>query len=257
MGYLHAGHLSLIKAARAQNDFVVVSVFVNPTQFGPGEDFEKYPRDIERDYRLAKSAGADIVFNPEPSEIYVPGSSTEVEVKGDITKKLCGASRPIHFKGVTTVVNILFNIIQPDRAYFGQKDAQQALIIQKMVKDLHIPVEIVVCPIVREEDGLAMSSRNIYLSPDERSQALSLSKGLRKAREYFISDREGCRIVENLKTAIRREIQNEPLAAIEYVEILDGSTLEDIASIEPGRTALAAVAVRFGKTRLIDNIVLE
>jgi len=257
MGYLHEGHLSLIRRAKAENDLVVISVFVNPTQFGPGEDFEKYPRDIERDYQLASSAGADIVFNPEVGEIYVPGASTEVEVKGNIQKRLCGASRPIHFKGVTTVVSILFHIVQPDRAYFGQKDAQQALIIRKMVRDLHMPVNVVVCPIVREKDGLAMSSRNIYLSPEERQQALSLNRGLKKAQGYLASGTEGCRTVETLKRIVREEIEKEPLAQIEYVEIMEAETLEDIEAIEPFRSALAAVAVRFGKTRLIDNTVLQ
>ena len=188
MGYLHDGHLSLIKSAKAQNDLVVVSVFVNPTQFAPGEDYESYPRDIHRDYLLAMEAGADAVFNPEADEIYVGGASTTVEVTGDITKKLCGASRPAHFKGVTTVVNILFNIVRPDRAYFGQKDAQQALIIKKMVRDLHMPVEVVVCPIVREADGLAMSSRNVYLSTQERRQAACLNAALQSAEDYLESD---------------------------------------------------------------------
>lgn len=254
MGYLHDGHLSLIKEAKANNDLVAVSIFVNPIQFGPGEDYEKYPRDIERDYRLARESGADIVFNPEVNEIYVPGSSTEVEVKGNLTKKLCGASRPVHFKGVTTVVNILFNIFRPDRAYFGQKDAQQAIIIKKMVCDLHIPVEIVVCPIVREKDGLAMSSRNVYLNPDERKQALALHRGLLKAREYLASGIDDCIRVDKLIHVIEQEIQKEQLAKVEYIQILDGDTLENIKYIEPSRKILAAVAVKFGSTRLIDNI---
>lgn len=257
MGYLHDGHLSLIEKARAENDLVVVSIFVNPLQFGPNEDYEKYPRDINRDYKLAWEAGADVVFNPEASEIYLPGSSTEVEVKGDLTKKLCGASRPIHFKGVTTVVTILFNMIQPDRAYFGQKDAQQAIIIKKMVRDLHISVEINVCPIVREKDGLAMSSRNVYLTPPEHQQALSLSRGLQKARAYLSSGADDCARVDKLISVIRREIETEPLAKVEYIEILDADTLETIDYIEPRRKALAAVAVRFGRTRLIDNVILS
>lgn len=256
MGYLHEGHLSLIKEARANNDLVVVSIFVNPTQFGPGEDYERYPRDIERDYKHAIESGADVVFNPEANEIYVPGSSTEVEVKGELTKKLCGASRPTHFKGVTTVVNILFNIVRPDRAYFGQKDAQQAIIVKKMVRDLHIPVEIIVCPVVREKDGLAMSSRNTYLNPDERKQAPALYRGLQQAQKYFLSGAPDSTHVEKLKAIIRQEIEKEPLADIEYIEILDGETLEDIECIEPHRNALAAVAVRFGSTRLIDNTIL-
>lgn len=256
MGYLHGGHLSLIKEAKAQNALVAVSIFINPIQFGPGEDYAQYPRDIERDYRLARDAGADIVFHPDVNEIYVPGASTEVEVKGGLTKKLCGASRPIHFKGVTTVVNILFNIVRPDRAYFGQKDAQQAVIIRKMVRDLHIPVEIVVCPIVREQDGLAMSSRNVYLNEQERTQALSLNRGLQKARAYLASGADNSTCVNTLIRMIAQEIQSQPLAEVEYIEILDGDTLDAIDYIEPCREALAAVAVRFGGTRLIDNTIL-
>jgi pantoate--beta-alanine ligase len=257
MGCLHDGHLSLIKEAKAHNDLVAVSIFVNPIQFGPGEDYGKYPRNIERDYRLAREAGADVVFRPEVNEIYVPDSSTEVEVKGGLTKKLCGASRPIHFKGVTTVVNILFNIVRPDRAYFGQKDAQQAIIIKKMVRDLHIPVEIVVCPIIREKDGLAMSSRNLYLNGQERTQALALNRSLQKAREYLASGAGDSTNVDKLISVIGQEIHKEPLAKVEYIEILDGDTLENIECIEPSRKALAAVAVRFGNTRLIDNAVLD
>lgn len=256
MGFLHGGHLSLIKAAKAQNDLVVVSVFVNPTQFAPGEDYESYPRDIDRDYQLAREAGADVVFNPNVDEIYIPGASTAVEVTGDITKKLCGASRPTHFKGVTTVVNILFNIVKPDRAYFGQKDAQQALVIKRMVRDLHMPVEVVVCPIVREADGLAMSSRNVYLSSDERQQATCLNEALQKAADYLGSGADDCGSVAQLIKIIEGHIQRQDLAAIDYVLILDGETLDDIELIEPGKSALAAVAVKFGKTRLIDNRVL-
>jgi len=257
MGYLHEGHLSLIKAAKAQNDLVVVSVFVNPTQFAPGEDYESYPRDIDRDYKLAREAGADVIFNPNVDEIYIPGSSTAVEVAGDITKKLCGASRPKHFKGVTTVVNILFNIVRPDRAYFGQKDAQQALIIKKMVRDLHMPVEVVVCPIIREADGLAMSSRNVYLNVDERKQATCLNDGLQKAADYLRSGADDCSSVAQLIKIIESHIQRQNLAIIDYIRILDGETLDDIEFIEPEKSALAAVAVRFGKTRLIDNRVLS
>ena len=257
MGFLHAGHLSLIREAKSHNDLVVVSIFVNPTQFGPGEDYAQYPRDIARDYRLAREAGADIVFCPEANEIYLSDSSTEVEVKGDLTKKLCGKSRPIHFKGVTTVVNILFNIVRPDRAYFGRKDAQQAIIIRKMVRDLHIPVEIVVCPIVREKDGLAMSSRNLYLNQEERKQALALKRGLQRARDYVASGADASIPVDELIRIIRSEIQKEPLAKAEYIEILDGDTLEEMQCIEPSRKALAAVAVKFGSTRLIDNMILN
>ena len=178
MGYLHEGHLSQIQKSKTDNDMAIVSIFVNPTQFGPGEDFEVYPRDFDRDSRLAEAAGADILFTPDVSEIYPQGSSTFVQVEGAITKKLCGSSRPTHFKGVTTVVNMLFNIVKPDKAYFGQKDAQQVGIIKKMVRELHMQLAIVTCPIIREADGLAMSSRNIYLSPAERKQALILNKAL-------------------------------------------------------------------------------
>jgi pantoate--beta-alanine ligase len=202
------------------------------------------------------AAGADIVFNPEVAEIYPPEASTAVEVTGEITHKLCGLSRPSHFKGVTTVVNILFNIVGPNRAYFGQKDAQQAIIIKKMVRELHMPLEIVVCPIVREADGLAMSSRNIYLSPAERQAALSLNRGLQKAQGYLDEGAEGCNMVAILTRIIKGEIAKEPLASIDYIEILDADTLADIEYIESDWKALAAVAVRFGKTRLIDNRIL-
>jgi pantoate--beta-alanine ligase len=257
MGYLHQGHLSLIRAAKSQNELVAVSVFVNPTQFAPGEDFESYPRDLARDYQLAMEAGADIVFSPEADEIYISGSSTSVEVTGNITKKLCGASRPAHFRGVTTVVNILFNIVKPDKAYFGQKDAQQALIIKKMVRDLHIPVEVVVCPIVREADGLAMSSRNVYLNPEERKQAVCLNQSLQKAEEYLQAGAADSGSVDALTKIIKSHIQKHELAGIEYVQILDGETLDELETIQPGKAALAALAVKFGKTRLIDNRMLS
>lgn len=257
MGYLHEGHLSLIKEAKAQNDLTAVSIFVNPTQFAPGEDYESYPRNIARDYELARQAGADVIFNPEAEEIYFPGASTAVEVTGDITKKLCGASRPTHFKGVTTVVNILFNIVRPDKAYFGQKDAQQALIIKKMVRDLHMPVKVIVCPIVREADGLAMSSRNVYLSPEERKEALCLNSGLQKAEDYLKSAHTDSRSTKKLIEIIKSHIQGHALAQIDYVSILDGETLDTLESVAPGKPALAAVAVNFGKTRLIDNRMLS
>lgn len=256
MGYLHEGHISLIERAKKENNLVVVSIFVNPTQFGPNEDFEKYPRDLERDMKLAAEAGADFVFNPEVAEMYPSGASTAVEVGGYITKKLCGASRPTHFKGVTTVVNMLFNITGPDRAYFGQKDAQQAVVIKKMVRDLHMPVEIIVCPIVRESDGLARSSRNVYLNKEERAEAPSLNRALEKAEEFLRSGSKGSFSTEKLIKTIEDEIEKQPLAKIDYVSILDGETLEDIECIVPGRAALAAVAVRFGNTRLIDNRLL-
>lgn len=252
MGYLHEGHLSLIKEARDHNDVTVVSIFVNPTQFAPGEDLDAYPRDFERDTRLAESAGTDILFFPNADEIYPTGSSTFVEVEGDITAKLCGQSRPTHFKGVTTVVNILFNLINPDNAYFGQKDAQQVAVIKKMVRDLHMAVTIVVCPIIREVDGLALSSRNVFLNLAERSQALVLSQSLAETKALYQSGETN---VKFLKENIVNHINNMPLAAIDYVDILDFETLEDILTITS--PALAAVAVRFGKTRLIDNIILD
>ena len=252
MGYLHAGHLSLINAAHAENDVTVLSIFVNPTQFAPGEDLDAYPRDFERDSRLAAAAGTDLLFFPDPSEIYPAGASTFVEVLGAITKKLCGQSRPTHFKGVTTVVNILFNLIQPTRAYFGQKDAQQVAVIKKMVRDLHLPIQLVVCPIVRETDGLAMSSRNVLLSPEERIQALILNQSLTSAKALYGS---GEHRVEILKEKIINQINTMPLTHIDYVEILDFDTLADIETITS--PALAAVAVRFEKTRLLDNIILD
>ncbi|UOO37502.1 pantoate--beta-alanine ligase [Oscillospiraceae bacterium CM] len=256
MGSLHEGHLSLIRAAKASCGLVIVSVFVNPTQFGPNEDFTQYPRDLDRDCRLAFSAGADAVFSPDVDEIYPPGAGTTVDVSGALSETLCGASRPGHFKGVATVVTILLNIVRPDTAYFGQKDAQQALLIKKMVRDLHMPVSVLICPIVREEDGLAMSSRNIYLSPDERREAVCLNAGLQKAADYLRSGQPDAYQTDKLVSIIKNCIKAQPLANIDYVEIRDSETLTDIREIAPGKTALAAVAVRFGKTRLIDNRLL-
>lgn len=252
MGYLHKGHMSLIERARSENDLVVVSVFVNPTQFAPGEDLESYPKDIEKDYKNSIEAGADIVFNPEACEMYGNDESTAVIVEGDITKKLCGASRPTHFKGVTTVVAKLFNIVKPTNAYFGQKDAQQVAVIEKMVRDLNFDINIIACELVREEDGLAMSSRNVYLSSEARKQALVLSKALFKARDMFI---DGERDAKKLKEFITSYINTSSLANIDYVEILDASELNEIEKID--RKVLVALAVRFGNTRLIDNIYLE
>lgn len=252
MGFLHEGHLSLIRRANMENDIVVMSDFVNPTQFGPNEDFASYPRNIERDTEMAMSAGADVVFYPSVREMYPNGSSTFVEVEGDITRVLCGASRPTHFKGVTTVVNMLFNMVQPDRAYFGQKDAQQVAVLMKMVRDLHIPVELVVCPIIREGDGLAMSSRNTYLSAEERKQAVVLNKALKKGKEAF---EKGETNVAVLTAVISEKINEMPLAVIDYVSIYDYPSLETIDTVQ--KKAIAAVAVKFGKTRLIDNIILE
>ncbi|MDD4604703.1 MAG: pantoate--beta-alanine ligase [Dysgonamonadaceae bacterium] len=252
MGFLHKGHLSLVKKAKEENQLVVVSIFVNPTQFGPTEDFETYPRDIQTDTRLAMEAGADVIFNPSTEEMYVPGSSTWVEVEGDITSVLCGASRPTHFRGVTTVVNMLFNIVEPDKAYFGQKDAQQAAVLTKMVQDLHMNVEIVVCPIVREEDGVALSSRNIYLNKEEREQAAVLNRSLQLVQEAYW---KGEKSVEALKELIVSNINQMPLAEIDYVNIYAYPSLKTIAKVE--EKAIAAMAVKFGKTRLIDNIILE
>ena len=252
MGFLHEGHLSLIRRAAKENDLVVVSIFVNPTQFGPNEDFETYPRDINQDTKLAYEAGADIIFNPSASEIYPKGSSTWVNVEGDITSVLCGASRPTHFQGVTTVVSILFNIVKPTKAYFGQKDAQQAAVLTKMVRDLHIDLELIVCPIVREADGLALSSRNTYLSNEERKEALVLYQSLLKAKEAY---QAGERDTEKLTQLITNTITSKPLAQIDYVSIYAYPTLQTITKIEDN--AIIAVAVHFGKTRLIDNIILE
>lgn len=252
MGFLHEGHLSLIHKAKAENDIVVMSDFVNPTQFAPNEDFESYPRNIERDEQLATAAGADVIFYPSVEEMYPGGSSTFVEVEGDITKVLCGASRPSHFRGVTTVVAMLFNIVQPQKAYFGQKDAQQAAVLIKMVTDLHMNIELIVCPIVREKDGLAMSSRNTYLSEEERAQAVILNKALSEAKNAFESGETN---VEKLKQQIKNKINEAPLADIDYVSVYEYPSLKPIETIKD--KVLAAVAVRFGKTRLIDNIILE
>lgn len=252
MGFLHEGHLSLIRRAKAENDIVVVSDFVNPIQFSPGEDFESYPRDIARDEEKAIGAGADLLFHPSAQEIYPEGCCTFVEVVGDLTKTLCGVSRPSHFKGVTTVVCILFNLVKPDRAYFGQKDAQQAAVLMRMTADLHMGIELVVCPIVREKDGLAMSSRNSYLSQEERAQAVILNRALEKGKAAFET---GETRVGELTGIIAAKISEMPLADIDYVSIYEYPSLKAIERV--GERALAAVAVRFGKTRLIDNIVLE
>lgn len=250
MGFLHEGHRSLIERAVKENDRVVVSDFVNPTQFGPNEDLEAYPRDIERDAALCTDAGASLIFNPEPSEMY-DNALTTVSVD-KITKVLCGKTRPVHFAGVCTVVSKLFNIVMPDRAYFGQKDAQQLCVVRKMVKDLNFDIEIVGCPIIREADGLAKSSRNTYLNDDERKAALCLSRGLSKGRKMID---EGETSVGKIKDAIRAEIESEPLAKVDYVEIVDYDDLSDIEVVKA--PMLAAVAVYIGKTRLIDNFIIE
>ena len=250
MGFLHEGHKSLIVRAAKENDFVVVSDFVNPTQFGPNEDFEAYPRDIEKDAELCESAGADIIFNPEASEMYDNALTTVTVDK--ITKVLCGASRPGHFAGVATVVSKLFNIVAPDRAYFGEKDAQQLMVIKKMVKDLNFDIEIIGCPIIREEDGLAKSSRNTYLNSEERQAALCLSRSLKLGKELIANGETSADVV---KSAIRAEIEKEPLSRIDYVEIVDLDTLEQAKRTDTG--ILTAIAVYIGKTRLIDNFIIE
>lgn len=253
MGALHEGHGSLIAAARKENELVIVSVFVNPTQFGPGEDLDAYPRTLEADCLLAEQMGADIVFAPTPKEMYPSEDMTWVEVTGDITKVLCGRSRPIHFRGVTTVVSKLFNLAQPDRAYFGQKDAQQVQVIKRMVKDLFFDVQLRIMPIVREADGLAKSSRNTYLSPEERQAGLVLSRSPHQAEALFQQgERNGAELVE----VVREMIAAEPLSEIDYVEIYELPDLTPLAGKITG-PCLLVVAVRFGTTRLIDNIILE
>ncbi|MDK2822382.1 MAG: pantoate--beta-alanine ligase [Clostridia bacterium] len=251
MGYLHEGHLSLIRKAKQDNDFVIVSIFVNPIQFGPNEDFEDYPRDLDRDYKLAIEAGANLIFNPSVEEMYPQEIKTFVEVR-DLTENLCGLSRPGHFRGVTTVVAKLFNIVQPDKAYFGQKDAQQVSVISKMVQDLNFDLEIVPCPIVRENDGLAMSSRNVYLKATERKSALLLSQSLFQAQELI---NKGERNAENIKDFITATLQKDEKCDIDYVKIVDFDTLKDIEILKGN--VLVALAVKIGKTRLIDNIIME
>ena len=253
MGALHDGHLSLVERCVKENDVCVVSVFVNPTQFGPGEDLEAYPRTLEADCILAGKMGADIVFAPAAKEMYPSADMTWVEVTGDITKVLCGRSRPIHFRGVTTVVSKLFNLAQPDRAYFGQKDAQQVQVIKRMVKDLFFNVQLRIMPIVREADGLAKSSRNTYLSQEERTAGLILSKSLRYAEELF---KQGERDSSRIAAETAKLIGSEPLSEIDYVEIYELPDLKPVAGDITG-SCLLAVAVRFGTTRLIDNVILE
>lgn len=250
MGYLHEGHLSLITRAVAENDRVVVSDFVNPIQFAPNEDLESYPRDIEADSRLCDGAGASMIFNPEPEEMYAPGFCTFVDMNG-LKYELCGKSRPIHFSGVCTVVSKLFNIVQPDRAYFGQKDAQQLAIIRQMVRDLNMPLEIIGCPIIREEDGLAKSSRNTYLNPEERKAALILSKTIALGQKLV---EEGERDSEKLIAAMKANIETEPLAKIDYVDVVNAVTVERIPTLTG--EVLVAMAVYIGKTRLIDNFTV-
>ncbi len=247
MGFLHEGHLSLLKEGRGQGDLLVLSIFVNPTQFGQGEDFEDYPRDLERDSELAAAVGVDVIFAPTAADMYPNGYATYVNVEG-ITEILCGASRPGHFRGVCTVVCKLFNIIQPQVAIFGTKDFQQLAVIRRMVNDLNMPVEIVGMPIFREADGLAMSSRNVYLSPEQHRQALSLSRAIRDARELVRGGDTDC---ADLIRRITGQISTQPEAVIDYIKICHQTTLEDQQAVDENSVLL--LAVRFGSTRLIDN----
>lgn len=250
MGALHAGHLSLVRAARATGGAVVVSIFVNPTQFGPNEDFAKYPRTFEADCAALEREGVDVVFAPSPEEMYRSGASTFVDVEG-VSSRLDGASRPGHFRGVATVVSKLFNIIGPDRAFFGQKDAAQVAVLKKMVRDLNLPVELVICPIIREPDGLAMSSRNRYLSPEDRRQALVLHRALKEVQRLV---QHGVTSASDLVAAAEAVLATEPAVRVDYCKVVHTDTLEDVPDVQSG--ALVAVAAFVGTTRLIDNLVL-
>ena len=251
MGYLHEGHGSLISTARKENDKVVVSIFVNPMQFGPTEDLESYPRDLEKDSAFCESLGADLIFHPEPSEMYHEGFSSFVDMSV-LTEELCGLSRPVHFRGVCTVVSKLFHIVQPDRAYFGQKDAQQLAVIRHMVDDLNMDIQIVGCPIIREADGLAKSSRNTYLSKEEREAALVLSKSIALGRGLV---EDGETDTAKIVKAMSEFIEKEPLAKIDYVKAVDGLTMQQIPTVK--KPMLVAIAVYIGKTRLIDNFIYD
>lgn len=250
MGYLHEGHKSLMDAARKGNDKVVVSIFVNPMQFGPTEDLATYPRDLDHDAALCESAGVDLIFHPEAEEMYEKDFCSFVDMTG-LTEGLCGKTRPIHFRGVCTVVNKLFNIVTPDHAYFGQKDGQQLAVIKRMVRDLNMDIEIVGCPIVREEDGLAKSSRNTYLSPEERKAALILSKTVALGKELAKTEKDANKVVE----AMKKNIETEPLAKIDYVEAVDALSMALVEKLEG--TCMLAMAVYIGKTRLIDNTLIN
>ncbi|MHB8172632.1 MAG: pantoate--beta-alanine ligase [Thermincolia bacterium] len=251
MGYLHEGHLTLMREARKKCNQVVVSIFVNPLQFGIGEDFEEYPRDLTRDAEMAATVPVDVIFAPSVASMYPRGYNTSVDVES-ITDTLCGCSRPDHFRGVTTVVNKLFNLVEPHVAFFGQKDAQQGIVIKRMVEDLNMNLEIVTVPIVREADGLALSSRNVYLSPEERGAALVLHRSLSTAREMIdLGEKDAGKVKEVMVAMIERE----PLAKIDYVELADLHNLKPVTTLEG--PVLIALAVRFGKTRLIDNIMVE
>lgn len=250
MGYLHEGHKSLMDAARKGNDKVVVSIFVNPMQFGPTEDLATYPRDLDHDAALCESAGVDLIFHPEAEEMYEKDFCSFVDMTG-LTEGLCGKTRPIHFRGVCTVVNKLFNIVTPDHAYFGQKDGQQLAVIKRMVRDLNMDIEIVGCPIVREEDGLAKSSRNTYLSPEERKAALILSKTVALGKELAKTEKDANKVVE----AMKKNIETEPLAKIDYVEAVDALSMAPVEKL--AGTCMLAMAVYIGKTRLIDNTLIN
>jgi len=251
MGYLHEGHLTLVRRSKAENMATVVSIFVNPTQFGPGEDFGKYPRAPEVDLEMLEKLKTDVVFMPMPDVIYPPEFNTWVTVE-KVTERLEGAVRPGHFRGVATVVNKLFNIVRPDKAYFGQKDAQQCVVVKKMVSDLNMPLEIVIVSTVREPDGLAMSSRNVYLSPEERKAAVVLSRSLKLAEDMIAG---GEMNADKVREAMRSLINREPRAFIDYISIADGATLDEL--IEVKKDAVISLAVRFGRTRLLDNMVVK
>lgn len=252
MGFLHEGHASLVDQAAAMCDKVVASDFVNPTQFGPNEDLETYPRDFEHDCRLLEEHGCSMVFHPDVSEMYAPDAATFVEILNDMPKQLCGKTRPIHFRGVCTVVSKLFNIVTPDKAFFGQKDAQQLSIIRKMVRDMSYGIEVVGCPIIREPDGLAKSSRNTYLNAEERQAALILSQAVDLGRKLVEDGEKDARAVVD---AMKEKIGTEPMAVIDYVEAVDNDSLEPVGRIEGN--VLVAMAVYIGKTRLIDNFIVE
>ena len=251
MGALHEGHLTLMRTAKAKCDVVIASVFVNPVQFGPNEDYDAYPRRFEEDCRKLESVGVDAVFHPEPGEMYPEGYGTYVNVESAFTGKLCGGQRPGHFRGVATVVTKLMNLSRAQEAFFGQKDAQQVLVIKRFVKDLNIQVNVNMVPIVREESGLARSSRNAYLSPEEKQAALVLSRSLKKAEEAY---KTGEISVEALKNIVRNEIATEPMAVIDYVELYSFDELKEISQVKG--ESLLAIAVKIGKTRLIDNIII-
>jgi pantoate--beta-alanine ligase len=250
MGFLHAGHMSLVRKARAENKTVVVSIYVNPTQFGPKEDLSKYPRDLPRDLAMLEKEGADVVFFPADKEMYPAGYDTWVTVD-NLTKPLEGDYRPTHFRGVTTIVAKLFNIVHPTNAYFGQKDAQQVLVVKKMAADLNMNLKVIVCPTIREPDGLAMSSRNVYLTPEQRKTAPVLNRSLLLAKDLFTGGERDAAVILKKMTDL---IQKEPLANIDYISISDTETLAELKIIN--KSALVSMAVRFGNTRLIDNIIL-